>query len=128
MGYCNQTWQDGRLTCTDLTVRVMIASSQVGHVTNINGVIPTFARPMIVKLDRVIDQYDLTPPCCGEPNIIWNLTERYFGILSPYFAGDNDVTIYRSRDIFTSTRETYITIKRDRLVDQHPLTLTCRWR
>ena len=127
MDYYNQGWQDGRLICTDLAVQVMIASSQVGHVTSINGVIFTFARPMIVKVDRVIDQYDLTPPCFGEPNIIWNLTERYFGILSPYFAGDNDVAIYRSRDIFTSTRETYITIKLDRLVDQHPLTLTCRW-
>lgn len=128
MDYYNQAWQDGRLTCTDLAVQVIIASSQVGHVTSINGVIFTFARPMIVKVDRVIDQYDLTPPYFGEPNIIWNLTEMYFGILSPYFAGDNDVAIYRSRDIFTSTRETYITIKLDRLVDQHPLTLTCRWR
>ena len=55
MDYYNQAWQDGRLICTDLAVQVMIASSQVGHVTSINGVIFTFARPVIVKVDRVID-------------------------------------------------------------------------
>ena len=45
MGYYNQTWQDDRLVCTNLTLQVMMASSHLVQVTIANGFIYTSATP-----------------------------------------------------------------------------------
>lgn len=36
----SQTWQDGRSTCTILTLEAIITSSQLGHMTNIDDFSP----------------------------------------------------------------------------------------
>ena len=63
MGSLNQTWQDVRPACIDLTFKVMIRSSQIDHAIKINAFISAATRPMTSKYGRVIDQHALTLPC-----------------------------------------------------------------
>lgn len=55
MGSLNQTWQDVRPACIDLTFKVMMRSSQIDHTIKINAFTSAATRPMTSKYGRVID-------------------------------------------------------------------------
>ena len=62
-GYHYQTWQDGRLICTDLTQHVMMTSTQLNHLTNVYGFISTPISLINTKLCWMVDQHALIFPC-----------------------------------------------------------------
>ena len=63
MGSFNQILQDGKPSITDTTWLITLRSSRLAHVTNIYGFLLISVNPMITKLNRVVNQHELTLQC-----------------------------------------------------------------
>ena len=56
--YNSQTWQDGRPAFSELTLQVIMRSSQLGHTSNVHGCfISTLINPRTTKLRKRVDHH-----------------------------------------------------------------------
>ena len=59
----NQTWQDSRITCIDLTLQIVMTSLQLIYATNVYGFISTSISPKTATFGGMVDQHPLISRC-----------------------------------------------------------------
>ena len=61
-GSHNQNWQDSRVIYNNLAKQLTIKSSELGHVTNIYGIISTFGTIVTSRLNMMANHHMLVLP------------------------------------------------------------------
>ena len=61
--YSKQTLQEGKPACTDLSLKLMMRSQQLGCLTNVNDLIFFYINPIKTKFSRMAEQHILTLLC-----------------------------------------------------------------
>ena len=70
----NQGFQDGRPAWTELTLQVMMTSSQLGYINYVCGIIFTPLNPTTTKLYRKNIQYAIITLSCHDGDVITNMS------------------------------------------------------